>query len=148
MGGGAHVAGVLSAPKPRRSRRARAILAKGADPAFFESAAAADDEDVHSFVERELVARVGDAGAGCTPGDRATSRSRSICGSTSKRRVRFQQKIEALVAALADQAVAAGDAVMPSYTHLRRAQPILVSHFFLAHAAALRRDHRALRGVR
>ena len=30
---------------------------------------------------------------------------------------------------------------MPSYTHLRRAQPILVAHFFLAHAAALRRDH-------
>ena len=29
---------------------------------------------------------------------------------------------------------------MPSYTHLRRAQPILVAHFFLAHAAALRRD--------
>jgi argininosuccinate lyase len=33
---------------------------------------------------------------------------------------------------------------MPSYTHLRRAQPILVAHFFLAHVAALRRDHRRL----
>ena len=30
---------------------------------------------------------------------------------------------------------------MPSYTHLRRAQPVLVAHYFLAHAAALRRDH-------
>jgi argininosuccinate lyase len=30
---------------------------------------------------------------------------------------------------------------MPSYTHLRRAQPILAAHFFLAHASALRRDH-------
>ena len=30
---------------------------------------------------------------------------------------------------------------MPSYTHLRRAQPILAAHFFLAHAAAFRRDH-------
>ena len=36
---------------------------------------------------------------------------------------------------------------MPSYTHLRRAQPILVSHFFLAHVAALRRDHKRLAGV-
>ena len=33
---------------------------------------------------------------------------------------------------------------MPSYTHLRRAQPVLVAHFFLSHAAALRRDHARL----
>jgi argininosuccinate lyase len=33
---------------------------------------------------------------------------------------------------------------MPSYTHLRRAQPILVAHYFLAHAVAIRRDHRRL----
>ena len=46
---------------------------------------------------------------------------------------------------LADQADAAGDALMPSYTHLRRAQPILAAHFFLAHAAAFRRDHARLR---
>ena len=38
-------------------------------------------------------------------------------------------------------AEAAGAAVMPAYTHMRRAQPVLVAHFFLAHAAALRRDH-------
>ena len=36
---------------------------------------------------------------------------------------------------------AAGGALMPSYTHLRRAQPVLVAHFFLSHAAALRRDY-------
>ena len=30
---------------------------------------------------------------------------------------------------------------MPSYTHLRRAQPVLAAHFFLAHAAAFQRDH-------
>jgi argininosuccinate lyase len=45
-----------------------------------------------------------------------------------------------LVAACADQAERAGVALMPSYTHLRRAQPVLVAHFFLSHAAALRRD--------
>ena len=33
---------------------------------------------------------------------------------------------------------------MPSYTHLRRAQPVLVAHYFLSHAAALRRDHARL----
>ena len=46
-----------------------------------------------------------------------------------------------LVRAVAGQAPGAGDAVMPSYTHLRRAQPILAAHFFLAHAASFRRDH-------
>ena len=36
---------------------------------------------------------------------------------------------------------------MPAYTHLRRAQPVLVAHFLLAHAAALRRDHARLGAV-
>jgi argininosuccinate lyase len=48
---------------------------------------------------------------------------------------------------LANQAEGAGGALMPSYTHLRRAQPILVAHFFLAHVSALRRDHARLDGV-
>jgi argininosuccinate lyase len=37
---------------------------------------------------------------------------------------------------------------MPSYTHLRRAMPVLVSHFLLSHAAALRRDHARLEAAR
>jgi argininosuccinate lyase len=45
-----------------------------------------------------------------------------------------------VVGALADQAAAAGDATMPSYTHMRRAQPVLVAHVWLSHAAAFRRD--------
>ena len=56
----------------------------------------------------------------------------------------LQQSIVALIEVLATSAERAGDALMPSYTHLRRAQPILAAHFFLAHAAALRRDHARL----
>jgi len=52
----------------------------------------------------------------------------------------IQQTIASLVAAFADQADRAGQAVMPSYTHLRRAQPVLVAHVMLSHAAALCRD--------
>jgi argininosuccinate lyase len=37
---------------------------------------------------------------------------------------------------------------MPSYTHLRRAMPVLVSHYLLSHAAALRRDHERLERAR
>jgi len=41
-----------------------------------------------------------------------------------------------------------GEALMPAYTHLRRAQPVLVAHFFLSHASALRRDFEKLEAAR
>jgi len=103
--------------------------------------AAAADEDVHSFVERELVERIGDAGRRLH-----TGRSRNEQVSVDfrlylMRRIPvIQHALAALVAAFADQAESAGNAVMPSYTHLRRAQPVLVAHMLLAHAAAFRRD--------
>jgi len=117
------------------------IQSRGAtDPEFLVSR---DDEDVHSFVERQLVARVGDPGRRLHTG---RSRNEQVAVDLRlylKRRVpELQRAIAALVAGLADSATKAGDALMPSYTHLRRAQPILVAHYFLAHASALRRDHR------
>lgn len=102
---------------------------------------AATDEDVHSFVERELVARIGDAGRRLH-----TGRSRNEQVSVDfrlylRRRIpEVQRAVATLVDALANQAAAAGSAVMPSYTHMRRAQPVLVAHAWLSHAAAFRRD--------
>ena len=138
-----HAAGVLSAQEAAQIQAAlEQILQAGAEPSFFDSAAAKDDEDVHSFVERELVQRVGDAGRRLHTGRSRNEQVALDLRLYLKRRVpQLQQRIAGLVAVLADQAEASGDAVMPSYTHLRRAQPILVAHFFLAHAAALRRDH-------
>ena len=101
----------------------------------------ADDEDVHSFVERELIDRIGDAGRRLH-----TGRSRNEQVSLDfrlylRRRIpEVQQDLVGLVVAFVRQAELAGEAVMPSYTHLRRAQPVLVAHFWLAHAAAIRRD--------
>ncbi len=115
------------------------------EPAFFDGA---EDEDVHALVERKLVERIGDAGRRLH-----TGRSRNEQVSVDlrlylKRRVpALQAAVARLVAALADRAEAAGDALMPAYTHLRRAQPVLVAHFFLAHAAACRRDHARLAAV-
>ena len=143
-------AGVISATDGAAIRDAlAAILERGRqDPAFFDSAAAAQDEDVHSFVERELIARVGDAGRRLHTG---RSRNEQVAVDLRlylRRRIpEMQSLIKALAAGLADQATRAGDAMMPSYTHLRRAQPILAAHFFLAHAAALRRDHARLAQV-
>jgi argininosuccinate lyase len=109
-----------------------------ADPGRLDRAA---DEDVHSFVERELVERIGDAGKRLH-----TGRSRNEQVSLDfrlylRRRLPVvQSAIATLVDALAFQAAQAGAAVMPSYTHLRRAQPVLVAHAWLSHAAAFRRD--------
>jgi argininosuccinate lyase len=101
----------------------------------------AEDEDVHAFVERELTARIGDAGRRLH-----TGRSRNEQVSVDfrlylRRRIpEIQQSLRLLVDALAHQAAEAGDHVMPSYTHLRRAQPVLVAHMWLSHAQVFRRD--------
>jgi len=135
-------AGVL--PPEQADAIARAldeIRQRGRDPAFFTAETAREDEDVHSFVERELVQRVGDAGRRLHTGRSRNEQVALDLRLYLRRRVPLlQQRVVSLICVLADAAAAAGAAVMPSYTHLRRAQPILVAHFFLAHAAAFRRD--------
>ena len=107
------------------------------------------DEDVHSFVERLLVQELGDAGKRLH-----TGRSRNEQVSVDlrlylRRRIPILQgAVARVVGALARQARAAGDALMPSFTHFRPAQPVLVAHFLLAHAAPLRRDHQRLAAAR
>jgi argininosuccinate lyase len=140
-------AGVLSGDDARRIEEALdAILDRGRrDPGFV----AGDDEDVHSFVERVLVADLGDLGRRLH-----TGRSRNEQVSLDfrlyllRRIPALQRAVRDVVAALAGQASAAGDALMPAYTHFRPAQPILVAHFFLSHAAPLRRDFERLATAR
>src|SRR5688572_14747368 len=119
-----------------------AILDEGRrDPAFVMG----PDEDVHSFVERKLVDRVGDAGRRLHTGRSRNEQVSLDLRLYLRRRIPLlQQQVAALVSACAELAGQAGDALMPSYTHMRRAQPVLVAHFFLSHAAALRRDHARL----
>jgi argininosuccinate lyase len=103
------------------------------------------DEDVHSFVERQLVERIGDAGRRLHTGRSRNEQVSLDLRLYLRRRIpSLQAAVVTLVDALAGQAERAGDALMPSYTHLRRAQPVLVGHFYLSHAAALRRDHARL----
>ena len=140
-------AGVLDAADSKAiTEGLTAILEEGRkDPSWVNG----DDEDVHSFVERQLVSQIGDAGRRLH-----TGRSRNEQVSVDlrlylRRRIPLlQARLRATIAAFADQAEKAGDALMPSYTHLRRAMPVLVSHFLLSHAAALRRDHARLEAAR
>lgn len=119
-----------------------AILEQGRrDPSWVSG----PDEDVHSFVERHLVARIGDAGRRLHTGRSRNEQVSLDLRLYLRRRVPLVQgRIRALIATLADQAESAGSAVMPSYTHMRRAMPVLVAHYLLSHAAALRRDHERL----
>ena len=118
----------------------------GSDPSYLEPGTpGTPDEDVHSFVERKLVERIGDAGRRLHTGRSRNEQVSVDLRLYMRRRIAtLQHETAQLIAALADQADAAGDAVVPAYTHLRRAQPVLVAHFFLAHAAAFRRDHARL----
>jgi argininosuccinate lyase len=133
-------AGVFTADEASKVKAAlNEILAAGrSSPGFVDG----PDEDVHAFVERQLVERVGDLGKRLHTGRSRNEQVSLDLRLYLRRRIpKLQQQLVAVIAALARRADAAGAALMPSYTHLRRAQPVLVAHYFLAHAAALRRDH-------
>jgi argininosuccinate lyase len=137
-------AGVISSADGAAIRAALTeILARGeSEPAFFGTEAATQDEDVHAFVERELSSRVGDAGRRLHTGRSRNEQVAVDLRLYMKRRVpELQARLRKLIAGLVERAHDAGETVMPSYTHMRRAQPILAAHYFLAHAAAFRRDH-------
>lgn len=105
----------------------------------------APDEDIHSLVERLLYAEVGDVA-----GKLHTGRSRNDQVITDARLwtmragAAVSEEIRALQAALLAQAKANVDVIMPAYTHLRRAQPVRVAHWLLAHFWALDRDRQRL----
>jgi argininosuccinate lyase len=100
------------------------------------------DEDVHAFVERQLIERVGDLGKRLHTGrSRNEQVSLDLRLYLRRRILVLQRQLAGVIGALARRAESAGGALMPSYTHLRKAQPVLVAHFFLAHVAALRRDY-------
>src|SRR6478735_5468536 len=99
------------------------------------------DEDIHTAVERRVTELSGPAGAKLH-----TGRSRNDQVATDLRL--FAKRELALVAGrvldlqqvLHARSVDAGDAYLPGYTHLQRAQPVLLSHHLLAHGWALARD--------
>jgi len=140
-------AGVLAADEAAQIDAALAdLLERGrSDPAFVSG----PDEDVHSFVERMLVERLGDAGRRLHTGrSRNEQVSLDLRLYLRRRILLLQRSVAAVVEALAAQAAAAGDALMPSFTHFRPAQPVLIAHFFLSHAAPLRRDFARLGAAR
>ena len=119
----------------------RGLDAVRAEFAAGRFAALPADEDIHSAVER----RLGEI-AGAVAGKLHTGRSRNDQVATDARLwtigaiERADAALRELQAALLAQAETAGDALMPGYTHLQRAQPILLAHWLLAHFWPLERD--------
>jgi len=133
-------AGVLAPDEGRQIETALSgILERGrAEPESVDG----PDEDVHSFVERLLVERLGDTGRRLHTGRSRNEQVSLDLRLYLRRRIpALHGALERMIAALARQADAAGDALMPAFTHFRPAQPVLVAHFLLAHVAALRRDY-------
>jgi argininosuccinate lyase len=119
------------------------ILARGkSDAGYFDEL---ESEDVHSFVEARLVELIGDAGRKLH-----TGRSRNDQVATDLRlwlREAIDDLSNQLVTtqtALLDLAENNVAAVLPGYTHLQRAQPILLAHWCLAYFEMLARDRERL----
>ena len=100
-----------------------------------------DAEDIHHFVEMQLVAAVGELGLKLH-----TGRSRNEQIATDLRLyIRFRSDVVFLyLCAWAQQLLAqarrAGESAMPAYTHLQRAEPVLVAHWLLAYVEMILRD--------
>ncbi|MFZ0815558.1 MAG: argininosuccinate lyase [Candidatus Sulfotelmatobacter sp.] len=98
-------------------------------------------EDVHHFVEKQLVARIGDVGYKLHSG---RSRNEQIA---TDLRLYVRAAIDELRKLLADacasfteRAEQASNAAMPAYTHLQHAEPVLVGHWLLAYVEMFLRD--------
>ncbi len=136
-------AGILTAKEREELREALdAIAAEHASPAGREQVRTDSvAEDIHHFVELKLVERVGQLGRKLHTG---RSRNEQIA---TDLRLYVRRQIDSAVAGLAawagaliEQARKAGDDVMPSYTHLQRAEPVLVAHWLLAYVEMALRD--------
>lgn len=141
-------AGVITAEEGSQvTQGLRTILQRGkAKSGYFDEL---ESEDVHSFVESRLVAIAGDVGRKLH-----TGRSRNDQVATDLRlwvREAVDQlgnRLRVTQTALLDLAEKNSSAVMPGYTHLQRAQPLLFAHWCLAYFEMLRRDRERLRDLR
>jgi argininosuccinate lyase len=109
-----------------------------ASPTFLEDDEA---EDVHHFVEKQLVALIGETGyklhSGRSRNEQIATDLRLYVRATIDE---LRHVLAELCSVLVDRAEKAGDAAMPAYTHLQRAEPVLIGHWLLAYVEMFLRD--------
>jgi argininosuccinate lyase len=121
----------------------------GEELASGEFAFAEGDEDIHTAIERRVTELAGEAGAKIHTGRSRNDQVATALRLYTRRELRsVARSVLALQEVVRQRAVEAGDAYLPGYTHLQRAQPVLLAHHLLAHGWALARDvDRLLRTV-
>jgi argininosuccinate lyase len=136
-------AGVITVEEGTQIRDALdTILNNGADEVH-------SAEDVHSFVEARLIDLIGDVGrklhTGRSRNDQVATDFRLwLRGSIDD----LSETIRDAQSSLLDFAEANRDVVIPGYTHLQRAQPVLLAHWCLAYFEMLTRDRERVSEVR
>jgi argininosuccinate lyase len=99
------------------------------------------DEDIHTAIERRVTDLAGAAGAKLHTGRSRNDQVATDLRLWTKRELgEVARRVVALQRTLLERATDAGGAYLPGYTHLQRAQPVLLAHHLLAHAWALARD--------
>ena len=102
---------------------------------------APSDEDIHTAVERRVTELAGAAGAKLHTGRSRNDQSATDVRLWCKRELMVvARRVVDLQVVLLQRADAAGEVYLPGYTHLQRAQPVLLAHHLLAHGWALGRD--------
>ncbi|MCG9757053.1 argininosuccinate lyase [Shewanella insulae] len=106
-----------------------------------ESIQASGAEDIHSFVEQSLIAKVGDLGkklhTGRSRNDQVATDLKLWCKKEGQALLELLAQLKAALLSLASREL---DAVMPGYTHLQRAQPVAFGHWCLAYVEMFERD--------
>ena len=101
----------------------------------------ASDEDIHTAVERRVTELAGAAGAKLHTGRSRNDQSATDVRLWCKRELMvIARRVIDLQSVLLERAEAAGGVYLPGYTHLQRAQPVLLAHHLLAHGWAFGRD--------
>jgi argininosuccinate lyase/amino-acid N-acetyltransferase len=104
-----------------------------------------DAEDIHSWVETQLIARVGDLGkklhTGRSRNDQVATDLKLWC---KQEGVRLLAQLDLLQQKLVKLARMHQDTVLPGYTHLQRAQPVTFSHWCMAYFEMFERDYSRL----
>ena len=114
-----------------------------------EISPAPSDEDVHGFLERQLIEQVGPLGGKVRAGrSRNDQTANDLRLWLQDRTAETARGLEQLVDALITRSEDAGNAIVPGFTHLQPAQPVLFGHQLLAHAQALARDLKRLGAAR
>ena len=131
-------AGVLTLDESKKIERGLGAvgqkLASGAQPV-------PSDEDVHTLIDRMLHEEIGDIASKLH-----TGRSRNDQVATATRLwamdacMKLDNAVRSLQQVMLNHATALDDAMMPAYTHMQRAQPVLAAHWMLSHFWPLERD--------